>query len=67
MNNIPSELVNTTEQTKEEMTDIKEITSTSLEEDENPLDKFSFNSQKFMLISNTPLPEEISIAPGKGK
>ena len=46
---------------------IKEISSISLEKDENPLDKFRFNSQGFMLISNTPLTEVITITSGKGK
>lgn len=40
MNNILAEFVDITEQTKYEIADIKQINSTSLEDDENPFYKF---------------------------
>ena len=44
-----------------------ETSSNSLEEDENPLDLYRFNSQETMFIPNIMTSDEISIAPGEGK
>ena len=63
ISNIPNELVDLSEiETVEE----SNLEKNPLEENENPLDKFRFNSQETMLISRTPSSEEISIAQGEG-
>lgn len=42
------------------MTDIEELNSTSLKEDDNPLEKSRFNSQETLLVLNSPSPEELA-------
>ena len=67
INNIPTEFVSIRE--PDAATDFTDNMSNNFseEEDENPLDRFRFNSQETLLISNITSPEEVSIAPGEGK
>ena len=45
----------------------QEASSTILEEDENPLDKFIFDSQKTLFVSNISPAKEMGIASGERK
>ena len=65
--NISNELVKFTEPDTIEESKIILENSVILEEDENLLDKFRFNSEETLLLSRTPSSEEISFAPGEEK
>ena len=66
VNNVPNELTDAIQYNKQNSSSNYKDPRDGLEEDENPLDSYRFNSQETMFVP-TIFSEEISIAPGEGK